>query len=93
MMMHILMHKQCDNAVTLMTPDPSYIDTWKEGIMYEVVPGKLYFSAQRDDNQTTREISGRPDYFFFSGNFQEQYLALGADFGPVNLALVHRFRE
>jgi len=64
---------------------------WREGALFPVVPGRLYFAAHRDDDFTREQIEARKNLFFWSTDLHEQYQPFCADFGPVNLGMVARF--
>mmetsp|Transcript_1249 Transcript_1249/g.2436 ORF Transcript_1249/g.2436 Transcript_1249/m.2436 type:complete len:408 (+) Transcript_1249:285-1508(+) len=65
--------------------------SWAVGKIYPVIKGKLSFTAHRNDEHTLAEIKRQPALFFFSSDLQERYEPYCADFGPVNLSVVHRF--
>mmetsp|Transcript_33158 Transcript_33158/g.83685 ORF Transcript_33158/g.83685 Transcript_33158/m.83685 type:complete len:496 (+) Transcript_33158:193-1680(+) len=64
---------------------------FKNGKLFPVIPGRLSWCAHVSDNQTRRQIANYPDKFFFSDNHQELYEPFCADFGPLNLSVVHNF--
>eukprot|EP00287_Rhodomonas_sp_CCMP768_P030867 CAMPEP_0202854842 /NCGR_PEP_ID=MMETSP1389-20130828/91209_1 /ASSEMBLY_ACC=CAM_ASM_000865 /TAXON_ID=302021 /ORGANISM="Rhodomonas sp., Strain CCMP768" /LENGTH=381 /DNA_ID=CAMNT_0049533443 /DNA_START=423 /DNA_END=1568 /DNA_ORIENTATION=- len=64
---------------------------WAVGNIYPIIKGKLSFTAHRNDDHTLAEIKKNPTLFFFSSDLQERYEPYCADFGPVNLGVVHRF--
>lgn len=64
---------------------------WAVGKIYPIIKGKLSFTTHRNDDHTLAEIKRQPTLFFFSSDLQERYEPYCADFGPVNLGVVHRF--
>uniref|UniRef100_A0A6U4KCZ2 protein-tyrosine-phosphatase n=1 Tax=Hemiselmis andersenii TaxID=464988 RepID=A0A6U4KCZ2_HEMAN len=64
---------------------------WKTGHTLPLIPGRLSFGVHTSDAQTKSEIKKHPALFFFSSDFQERYEPFCADFGPVNLGIVHSF--
>jgi len=64
---------------------------WAVGKIYPIIAGRLSFTAHRNDDHTLTEIKRQPALFFFSSDLQERYEPYCADFGPVNLGVVHRF--
>eukprot|EP00281_Chroomonas_sp_CCMP1168_P021964 CAMPEP_0206228476 /NCGR_PEP_ID=MMETSP0047_2-20121206/9189_1 /ASSEMBLY_ACC=CAM_ASM_000192 /TAXON_ID=195065 /ORGANISM="Chroomonas mesostigmatica_cf, Strain CCMP1168" /LENGTH=389 /DNA_ID=CAMNT_0053651721 /DNA_START=166 /DNA_END=1335 /DNA_ORIENTATION=+ len=61
------------------------------GEIYEILPGKLSFAVFTGDDMTREYIQRHKKLFFFSANHQESYEPFCADFGPVNLGVVHDF--
>jgi len=59
--------------------------------VFELIPGRLSFTAHASLAVTYAEIEEYPERFYFSANYQERYAAFCLDFGPVNLAVVHKF--
>jgi len=64
---------------------------FKKGDVYPLIPGKLSFTVHDSDAMTRRAIEKEPNLFFFSSDFHERYEPFCADFGPVNLGVVHSF--
>jgi len=76
---------------------PSHRDTatssepFEAARMYPVIPGRLSYTAHTNNDMTRDEIRNHPALFFFSDDHQELYFPFCADFGPVNLGVVHSF--
>mmetsp|Transcript_67917 Transcript_67917/g.167728 ORF Transcript_67917/g.167728 Transcript_67917/m.167728 type:complete len:523 (+) Transcript_67917:322-1890(+) len=65
---------------------------FRVGAIYQLMEGKrLCLSVHREDGHTLQEIKRFPKLFFFSSDLQERYQSFCADFGPVNLGILHRF--
>jgi len=65
--------------------------SWVLGQLYTIIPGRLSFTAHRDDEHTNEQIYRNVQMFYFSSDFHEQYEPYCADFGPVNLSVIYRF--
>jgi len=61
--------------------------------IFSILPNRLSFTLHRDENQTKSEIEANKSMFFFSTSFQEAYVPLHKDDGPVNIVAVVRFCE
>jgi len=64
---------------------------FKSGRLFSIIPGRLSWCSHLSDNHTRRQIANYPDKFFFSDDHQELYEPFCADFGPLNLSVVHNF--
>ena len=63
----------------------------RTAVLWQVIPGRLSFSAHPDEDFTREAIHTHPELFYFSSDLQERYEPYCLDFGPVNLAVIHRF--
>mmetsp|Transcript_66219 Transcript_66219/g.163073 ORF Transcript_66219/g.163073 Transcript_66219/m.163073 type:complete len:522 (-) Transcript_66219:107-1672(-) len=68
-------------------------ETFAIGEIYNIMPGKLSFTVHHDQAHTAEEIGRHRKKFFFSSDFQTQYVPFCLDFGPVDLGIVHEFCE
>jgi cell division cycle 14 len=63
-----------------------------KGAIQHLVPDRLAFlSAKASDIIEFKESLKNSKFLFMSSNLHHRYTPLAADFGPVNLAVVHRF--
>jgi hypothetical protein len=63
------------------------------GQIYSVVPGGLAFAAFASHSDAEACQEKFPHMLFVSGDFHDLYQPFSADFGPVNLGVIHSFCE
>ena len=66
-------------------------EQYKSGAVYDVVPGVLAFVCVADSAQTLTVIRQHPKLRFFTSDLHRSYRPIGADFGPVDLGIIHEF--
>mmetsp|Transcript_12801 Transcript_12801/g.26428 ORF Transcript_12801/g.26428 Transcript_12801/m.26428 type:complete len:540 (-) Transcript_12801:81-1700(-) len=71
--------------------DSIRVRPFKVGTIYPIIPDRLYFTVHKNDQMTHREARDHPDLIFFSADYQDRYEPFCADFGPVNLGVMHEF--
>jgi hypothetical protein len=79
--------EECSNNL----PSVPSNDQWEAGHLYTLIPGKLFFTAFKDEEQTLVDIKTYPAHFYFSSDIPEQYTPFCADFGPCNIDTVAQF--
>jgi hypothetical protein len=82
------------NAAQISSPRPIASASAKQlraGEVLSLIPGRLSFAMHSSTEMTKRKIEQEPNNFYFSSDCQDLYEPFCADFGPVNLLVVHNF--
>jgi hypothetical protein len=61
------------------------------GKVYDTVPGVIGFACCKDKKQTLAAMKQNPKLRFFTSECHSEYEPFGADFGPIDLAVVYKF--